>query len=113
MTVIVLAGAEYDIQDLAIKQVREIDWRFLRVSEAYYDRTKFTEQSRQDIFDIIYYALTHGNPALTKAEFETLNISLPEALKYIGVIVNHTHMFKPAAEATPNTGEAQSTGTAL
>lgn len=113
MSIIKLAGIEYDIPILAVKQLRQISWRFIRVADAYYDRSKFTEQSMDDVFDIVYYALTAVQPDLTRAQFEALDIQLPDALRAIGTIINQTSMFKPVAEATPQTGEAppQSTGT--
>jgi hypothetical protein len=105
-----LGGKEFTIPVLVIKQLRELDWRIMRASPALLDRSKLNQETRDDLFDIVYIALTQENPALTREEFDAMGITLPEVMNAVPVIAMQTGMFKPAVEAPPQTGE-EPTGT--
>jgi hypothetical protein len=107
---ITLAGQPYPIPMLAIAQIREIDWRIIRSGSALADRTKLTQQARDDFYDIVYAAVTKATP-MTREAFDGLGATLIDVMNAMPTIINQTNLFKPAAEATPPTGEAPSTGT--
>jgi hypothetical protein len=105
-----LGGKDFIIPVLVIKQLRELDWRIMRVSPALVDRAKLTQEARDDLFDIAYIALTQDDPSLTREAFDAMGITLPEVMNAVPVIAMQTGMFKPAVEAPPQTGE-EPTGT--
>ena len=107
---ITLAGKPLPIPVLAIAQLREIDWRIIRSGSALADRTKLTQQARDDFYDIVYAAVTKATP-MTREAFDDLCPTLIEVMNALPTIIAQTNLFKPAAEATPQTGEASSTGT--
>ncbi len=115
---ITVADREFEIPDLAVKHVRQIDWRFMRSGQAFRFPEMMTQRARDDLFDIVHVGLTAKYPEFDwkqdektgefiRPEFDALNIRLVDAITAVPVIIKQTHMFKPKAEATPPTGEAQ------
>lgn len=107
----------FEIPDLGIKHIRQIDWRFMRSGAAFRAPELMTQRARDDLFDIVHVGLTAKYPEydwkqdaktgeFIRPEFDELNIRLVEAITAVPVIIMQTHMFKPKAEATPATGEA-------
>ena len=98
---ITLADTTYTIPPLAVKQLRELDWRILAAAPALADRRLMTQEVRDTLFDIVYVALTAGQPGLTREAFDARNVPLLDVLRAIPAVIDQTGMFspKPAAEA--------------
>lgn len=116
--IITLADKEFEIPDLGIQHIRQIDWRFMRSAPAFRVPEMMTQRARDDLFDIIHIGLTAKYPEyewkqdektgqFIRPEFDALKISIIDAIKAVPVVIMQTHMFKLKAEATPATGEAQ------
>ncbi len=120
---ITLAGTEYVIPPLAIKQNRHVEVLAARHFDFFTGVSRrgdkvnlldITEQQAEDFQRIVYYAITRDRPNLTLAEFEALPISMREIMLALPVCLNQSGLFKPLTEGSPPTGEATppSTGTA-
>ncbi len=117
---ITLAGVEYVIPPLAIKQNRHVEVLAARHLD-YFNRARstrinlldLTDQEAEDFQRVVYHAITRGRPDLTWEAFEELPISMREIMLALPVCINQSGLFKPATEAAPPPGEATgpSTGT--
>ena len=121
---ITLAGVEYEIPPLAIKQNRHVEVlaaRHLAYFASARDRSgrvnllDITEEQAEDFQRIVYHAITRTRPELTLEAFEDLPISMLEIMAALPVCLNQSGLFRPATEAAPPTGEATppSTGDGL
>lgn len=107
-----LAGKEYEIPEMAIRQNRRIEVLALK-NRDYFIRgrglaglAEITEDQAEDFTRIVYHALTRTLPALTYEEFETWPLSLMDIVIVLPTCLAQTGLFKPAAETAPATGEA-------
>jgi hypothetical protein len=118
-----LAGVEYVIPPLAIKQNRHVEvlaarhLNYFAAVRRSGDRVRLLdipEEQAEDFQRIVYFAITRARPALTLEAFEELPVSMLEIMAALPVCLAQSGLFKPATEAAPPTGEATppSTGTA-
>jgi hypothetical protein len=114
--IIALAGMTYAIPLLAIKQNRHVEPLAAKNRDYFIgiynaggkvNPLDLTEQQAEDFTRIVYYALTRAAPDLTYAQFEAMPISMKDIIAALPTCIMQTGLYKPAAEATPQTGEAQ------
>ena len=116
---ITLAGKEYVIPLLVIKQNRHVEPLAARHGDYFTTIGKsknlldLTDEQAEDFTKIVYHTLTRALPTLTFAEFEQMPISMRDVMMALPVCLQQSGLFKPVTEAPPTTGEEQpSTGTA-
>ena len=118
-----LAGVDYEIPPLAIKQNRHVEVLSARHLEYFAAISRndgkvklldITEEQADDFTRIVYHAVTRARPDIKYDAFEAMTISMREIVLALPVCLTQSGLFKPATEAAPPTGEAAppSTGTA-
>lgn len=114
---IVLAGREYAIPQLAIRQNRHVEVLAARHRDYYVRAYKangelmlldLTEGEATDFSEIVYWALTRALPTLTKEQFEAMPITMTEVMTALPACLVQSGLFKVAAEPAPQTGEVRS-----
>ena len=119
---ITLAGVDYQIPKLAIKQNRHIEPLAIKHSEYFVGVIQnkgqvrllnLTPEQALDFTTIIYWAITRAKPEMTLAQFEDLPISMREIMVALPVCLQQSGLYRVATEENPPTGEDQlpSTGT--
>lgn len=120
---ITLAGVEYEIPPLAIKQNRHVEvlaarhlayFAAISRNDGKVKLLDLTEEQAEDFTRIVYHAITRARPDIKFDAFEATSISMREIVLALPVCLAQSGLFKPATEAAPPTGEAipPSTGTA-
>lgn len=116
--VVKIGGTEFKISTLVLKQNRVVD-RLLANNIAFFSglnkdnfgqrMLEITEKQVDDFTEIVYVGLTREQPALTRAQFEDLPVSLPEIIAAVPIVMEMSGLFKKsdnlAREAIP--GEAK------
>lgn len=113
---ITLAGTEYEIPELAIRQNRFVVPLFSKVFPVIRDKAKeeklneLSAENIEDMLDIVYHAMTRGFPHLKKEVFLDWKISISELLAALPVISelagygrkDETQMGEPKGENQPS-----------
>lgn len=105
---ITIGGETFHIPKLAPKQNRRIVPRIARLGQI--DVNKLDEQTMDDLYEIVFWALTRGYPETDQAEFMDRAIDVAECMRAIPVIAQQTGIMKMNADGTVKDdapGEAQ------
>jgi len=120
--VVMLAGREWFVPELAMRQSRVVVPALMRVMPMLQEMqggapsamAGLSEEHFENIIAIVHCALTRAYPTLTREEFLDLPASTAELIAALGVVTRQTGFFKRAEEATPGEtkGETASDSTA-
>lgn len=109
---IILAGKEWLIPKMAVKQNRVIVPLIINIIPIFNEWAKDKQGTYpkisdrySELLDITYYALTRGYPELKREEFENMEITFPEVIGAYITIAEQTGIFAKAGttgEATPS-----------
>lgn len=103
--VVTLAGREWFVPTLAMRQSRVIVPALMRVmpalDEIQSNPHALSEEHFESIIAAIHAALTRAYPTLTLDDFLDLPVSTAELIAAITVVTRQTGAFKPAAAVAP------------
>jgi hypothetical protein len=105
--VITLAGKEYPVPMLALKQNRVVVPACMRLRGL--KPLEISQEQFDDLIDITFLGAQRGTPGLNKVDFMEMPIKTAELLMAFPVIMQQTGMFK-AKEGVSDTGEAPKAG---
>ncbi|MFY9628340.1 MAG: hypothetical protein WAK03_09360 [Methylocystis sp.] len=113
--VVVLAGREWFVPVLAMRQARVVVPGLMRLMPVLQDlqsgeasaMARLSEDNFDNIVAVVHAALTRAYPELTHEAFLDLPISTPELVAALGVVTRQTGFFKPSASTEQTEGEAQ------
>ncbi len=113
--VVVLAGREWFVPVLAMRQARIVVPGLMRLMPALQElqsgevsaMARLSEDNFNSIVAVVHAALTRAYPALTHEAFLDLPISTPELVAALGVVTRQTGFFKPASASEQTEGEAE------
>jgi hypothetical protein len=118
--VIALAGREWFVPTLAMRQARVVVpglMRLMPVLQALQggeisSMAQLSQESFDAIVDVVHAALTRAYPLLSREEFLDMPASTPELVAALTVVTRQTGFFKPGDTAGEEIGEAAKASTA-
>ncbi|MEI6730855.1 MAG: hypothetical protein WCL30_06300 [Pseudomonadota bacterium] len=114
--IIKIAGKDYSIPLMAVKQNRIIEYRVFKNlklinglnsqnSDAF---DNLTQETIDDLYEIVFVGLTRADVNMTRATFDNLNTGITEIFKAIPVIMQQSGLFAKASQVDDSQGEAAS-----
>jgi hypothetical protein len=102
--VVTLAGREWFVPTLALRQSRTVLPALMRVlpvlAELPSNEALLSEDSFESIIDVVHVGLTRAYPTLTREDFLDLPISTVELIGAVAPVMRQTRYFNPVEEAS-------------